>query len=632
MTTRPKRTPNEYPVLTLKPGGAVCEITIPMRPLRIYFQHIPGLSGLERDRGIAGLAYKLRIHGQPEIEGQTLANGKIDLPGLRPGMVGELDILGTRLWLRPLDYSADEATDGRTAMTIHAAKRRLMVAGYYDRPYCHEQGNQLPPAQVLDDRLDHIEIEDAILRFQVDTSLEPNGEIERREIVGGKIDTSREYGFHADTASTTIGQFHPDFIAQLAAHGGSAPPDTMTPCLPPPREPVKPPDVIGQPKVLERYFYDCQRFVPVRFERYVPPGQPFDPRYPELDERGYLDRNGPVVSLVEGKTIELRLLRLHVGVSAKLVLRSTDESVVKVKISEPVQGIVALTGVAGSDSADPTDAVIEVRFGSASGPVLHRLHVEVYKMIDVAVAVHFVAIGDRNNPSVPPIPPSWGKEDIKLLLDEASKIWQMAGIRFVATAWRDETVHLDQAGAMKKVEAPTVGELNRVTRHMNMYVAKATTGTPDIGWGGENWALLVAEQSQRGIGHGIEVMAHTVAHEIGHFLGLLHPGTVNRKGDQHAVLVAGGSVESHMLEDYWSRRSLMYAAVGLMPAHIPLAATTRQRGRQMDIGYGLGRPGYMLCCKVVPRIVSSNQKSEIATARGIALLNESENIMKRNKR
>ncbi|WP_458765484.1 zinc-dependent metalloprotease family protein [Cupriavidus basilensis] len=627
--------PASYPELTLKPGGAVCKVAIPLRPLRIYFQLFPGISRTEAERGLAGLSYKLRIPGQTDSEGTTEANGKILLPGLQPGITGELEILGTLIQLTARDYSDDEKTDSTTTMGIQGAKRRLMVLGYYDKPYRSVRPGQVAVSQIPDDKLDHIEIEDAILRFQVDSGIEPNGEIERHELAGSKIDPSQAFGFHRDLTGSNVKQFHPDFVAKLAAGGGSAPPGTMEPCTVPPPPRPKHKGTVGSakpgpsPKPLAREIYDGHRFVPVRFVRYNE-STTFHPGRPELDERGYREHDGPIVSLMAGQRIDLLLLRLHVGASVPLSFVSTDESTVK--ISQATGDLIELTGIAGlRNKAEGTTAAIEVRYGSPSGPLLHTLAVQVYAPINVAVAVHFVSIGQAGKPEIPRIPPSLQRPKLEPIFNKINDIWRAAGIRFEVKQWLNDTIDLTQAGAMTVKPAkdgqPAVNEfhavtsLNRKARHLNMYVVESTIGS-GIGWGLCNTALVAAEQMHGGQPSSQDQLIQTFAHEIGHFLGLWHPATHNPEGDDVHVQIQGRE-ERHNLEDFWSRRMLMYVYTGLNGIG-PLDANTRQRGRQQDVGNGWHVGGKMLCCKTVPKVVSSPEDSEIVTARGIALLNKSE--------
>jgi len=614
-----KQPPKTSAELTLKPGGAVCKVRLPLRPLRIYFQLMPGIKRPEAERGIAGLSYKLRIPGQPEASGTTEANGKILLPGLQPGLTGELEILGTLIHLQARDYSSEEKTDGTTTMGIQGAKRRLMVLGYYDKPYRPVRKNEPVVPQIPNDKLDHIEIEDAILRFQVDSDLEPNGEIERHELAGGMIDPAQAYGFHRDAFSSNVSKFHPNFVAKLAAGGGSAPPDTMTPCPVP--SPVK-----GQtaqvPPHLVREIYDGHRLVPVRFTRYNE-SKTYCPGRPELDERGYREHDGPIVSLMSGQSIDLLLQRLHVAPGAPLSITSTDESVVR--ITSATEGeLVGLVGQNGGDEAIPAQAKIEVRYGGIGGPLLHTLHVQVYMPIKVAVAVHFVAIGQKGNPAIPRVPPSLQRARLEPIFDKINDIWRAAGIRLVVAKWLHDTIDLNQAGVMTVTAAidefQAVTQLNRQAAHMNMYVVESMIGG-GIGWGAHDYALVAAEQIHGGKPSTQDQLVQTFAHEIGHFLGLWHPATHNPKGDNVTVTVAPGKTERHNLEDFWSRRMLMYGYTGLNHTDRALAADTRQRGRQSDIGNGSNVCGKMLCCKIVPKIVSSKNFSEIVTARKTAMLN-----------
>ena len=654
----PKPAPKKgasLPDLTLKPGGAVCKVELPLRPLRIYFQHMPGNTRTEAERGLGGLPYTLRIPNQPDVEDRTPESGQILLTGLQPGLTGELTILGTTLHLRVRDYSEDEHTDGETTMSIQGAKRHLMVMGYYDKPYrpVAPAPETLRPwerpttdSQQPDDKLGNPEIEDAILRFQVDNALEPNGEIERRLLVNGKIDPNEALGFHTDPAHSEFKRFQPEFVAKLAQGGGSAPPDTMVPC----KVPAGPaPKGNGIPTVtpLVREIYDGHRFIPVRFARYNPAIK-YDPDSPELDERGYTTHDGPILSLEVGHTVTLRLERLHMAYGVPLSVTSSDPGVVSV-VERP-GGLYKFTGVKGSEEAAPKQAVVEVRYGSSDGLLLHKLYVQVYAPIEVAVAVHFVSIGQkgRSEQDVPRIAPALSQSTIQQIfhgtpavtipataaMHGINHIWRAAGIRFSVTRWLDETIDLHQAGAMTAAtvkdaagndvlihEFDAITNLNRLPNHLNMYVVDSMVGG-GIGWGSKNTALVAADKMHGQTPSTRDRLVQTFAHEIGHFLGLWHPATVNAKGDDVVTKIPGGPPENHALQDYWSRRMLMYCYTSLITTYGPLAATTRQLGRQSNVGNGWDVGGKMLCCQVVPKIVSSADKSEIETARAIALQNQ----------
>ena len=603
--------------LTLKPNRAVRQVEVPLRPLRIFFQTYPGTTGPEDKRAIASIPYTLRIPGHDEIQGQTAPDGHIPLPGLQPDLVGELEVLDTIIRLVPRDFNEEEQLDGQSNLTIQGAKRRLMILGYYDLLYRTESSG--PDEQTPDDSLDHPEIENAILHFQVDHALEPNGEIERHEMKQDEtnprrwqIDAGQKYGFHRDLASSTIGQFHPDFVAALVASAGSAPPDSIGSASESP--PVS--DAVGQSLIRE--FYDGQRFVPVRFSR-LPPRNPgdVDPQRPELDERGYADgRFGPVVSLMTGSVIQVGLDRVHVSPATALLLQSTDASVATATLNGDV---VEITGVAGAGpTAQAAAATINVCLDDESQTVLHRLYVQVYDPIVVAVAVHFVSIGKlgESDDDVPPESPILNRESFFPILERVNNIWRAAGIQFNVneSAWLDERIDLAEVGVMRDTrdERHKVTDLNRADRHLNIYVVPniggAATGRTVSGIG-----VVVADHDKHGALVGEYQLAQTVAHEIGHFLDLMHPGTKSSWGDEWDA--PGG--ENHAMEDYWSRRMLMYGLPGLK-IEPDLPDKVRQRGRQRDVGNGEGRNGVMLCSRTVPAILSSSNHSEVEIARSAA--------------
>lgn len=483
----------------------------------------------------------------------------------------------------------------------------------------------MPDLQTPNDKLDHIEIEDAILHFQVDNGLEPNGEIEHSSMKASekKIDPDddKRYGFHKNLKSSTdtIRKFDPKFEGALAKLGGEAPPGTMQHVdisLPLPLRTAD--DRLPSPS-LDREIYDGQRFVPVRFSRWA--SGKFEPLKPETDERGYHDRRfGPVVSLMVGETIKVKLDRVHISPSAKLFFRSTDENIVKVDNNSDV---VELTGVTGSGSSEhPKEAQIEVRFSSENGPVLHRLYVEVYDEIKVAVTFHFVSIKSTTEAGKKP---ELDKQKFQSFFEKVNEVWRSAGISFDVKEGGDKEITLEKAGAVRgEGEKNAVFGLDNESSFLKVFFV-SSFDSPHLGSGRIGKGLLVAYHDQGSVDPLQDhVMIHVLAHEIGHVLGLNHPGTFDSNGDSISVevLVNGFRVpEDHSLQDYWSRRMLMYTnGFELKSVNARVDVNVRQRGRQSDVGYGLGNIGKMLCCRVVPQILSSTSDSEIVTARRAALI------------
>jgi hypothetical protein len=148
--------------------------------------------------------------------------------------------------------------------------------------------------------------------------------------------------------------------------------------------------------------FDERRIVLVRWGR-VPVPDPqlghYDPRFPEIDDRGHrAPESGPVVGMAAGQESVVRLTRTMIDPGASLWVGSDRESYVRV--TSPADGQlpsgpfadITLKGVAGSD----TDlARISVRYGSKTGPVLSTLVARSYAPLQVNVTLHRLLIRGR---------------------------------------------------------------------------------------------------------------------------------------------------------------------------------------------------------------------------------------------
>ncbi|MFJ4290951.1 hypothetical protein ACIP1U_14350 [Cupriavidus sp. NPDC089707] len=332
---------------------------------------------------------------------------------------------------------------------------------------------------------------------------------------------------------------------------------------------------------------------------------------------------------MKGQTIQVYLQRLHLFKAVPLAVISMDESVVTV--TQGSGDLWKFTGVQGGKGESPQGAMIEVHYRNASGPLLHRLYVEVYNRITVAVVVHAMTIGQIDDASIAPAGPSLSRSDIETLFNGVNDIWRAAGIQFEVESWLTEQIELRQAGTMDASEFSALTSTNRVPDKLNMYLVRSMTGA-GIGWGAPSTALVVGEMMAGATYHQQPPeVVQAIAHEIGHFLSLMHPGTLSSNGD-NLPNPAAGQTEDYAMQDYWSRRSLMYVATALWPTGSSLQPTVRQRGRQSDVGYGnIPYPsggfkrsgGKMLCCKIVGSIKSSGKLSEISAARKIAFQHRS---------
>jgi len=631
--------------LRLKPSRSVRDVPVERDYLRIYFQSYPGDTGDENVRGIAGIPYILRIPGaNKQISAETNASGEIPLRGLQLGMTAELEIFDTLLRLTPRDFNANEVRTGSQAddtepdapvdavvdkadvskpMKIQGAKRRLMILGYYDKPY--RAGS--PLSQTPDDKLNHIEIENAILHFQVDQKLEPNGEIERHPTIkdGSKpapsIDWGKIYGFHVsrnasvDTqGSVAPRRFDPGFVIKLTQAGGTAPAKAVEKIASQPPMPAREGNDSAPSSVLDRDIYDGQRFIPVRFAR--PDGINAQFRTPELDERGYDDmRYGPVVSLATGESIQVRLECVHLADPSSLLIKSTDPGIAEVTFDN--LQTITVKGVSGGGGSAPEKAVIEVRF-KKNPAVLHRLYVEVYNFIEVGVYVSFIQMtgsgGEKKRSAVQ-------KEEMQKAFGEVNRIWSAAAIKFKVLRWiSDEDFELKNPGHIDRDDCKKIifmhedkgnkfypENKHRISVYVTPFMPAGSNGMTDSDKGSVIYGWPDVESFPSDYER---TLARTVAHEIGHFLGLSHPGTLNGNGDEFDVIG-----KDHVMEDYWSRRMLMYPYVTGLNNKI-ITDEKRQHGRQNNVGNGESFPGEMIGCRAVTDISSRlGDQSEIQAAR-----------------
>lgn len=96
--------------------------TLMLRRVKLYFQRFPGTAGTDAERGIAGLAYTLRIDGRVAHTGTTAADGSLTLrvPAQSRAV---LEILGTQY-----DLTLQNHLDAVT--TMKGQQGRLAMLGY----------------------------------------------------------------------------------------------------------------------------------------------------------------------------------------------------------------------------------------------------------------------------------------------------------------------------------------------------------------------------------------------------------------------------------------------------------------------------------------------------------------------
>ena len=345
--------------------------------------------------------------------------------------------------------------------------------------------------------------------------------------------------------------------------------------------------------------YKSRRMHVVRFVR-AAAGNP-DLARPDLDDRGYVAERGPVVGVVEGSTITVRLLRALLDPAAPLFVTSGDPHAFTVtspadgRVPAGAQADIELRGVAGGN---PRAARLQVRFESAAGPVLHELTVWVFSLLQVRVAAHTVSIGSATAAAVAPTPPS-----VPAMITTINAIWRPCGVEFVLREEGAFTVTLATAGILDDtLPVGTVGEFNRLITarwragHLNVYFVRSFAGSAlglgfsTVGgaqftgiqastWGVSRPGVFLPQTNPGGFTRaGAMDWANDLGHEMGHFVGLGHPYGPTR-------------------DNTYSRRRLMHH-------NHPLGSLGDFRD---DVGYGAWMRGCLIPMKDLPQAMIDDQ-------------------------
>ena len=355
--------------------------------------------------------------------------------------------------------------------------------------------------------------------------------------------------------------------------------------------------------------YRTQRLVLVRFRRAVT-GNP-DPECPDIDERNYdAPHRGPLVGIMQGKTIKVKMQRLKIETSAPLFLTSSDTSIVKV--ADPAAGNlpnadeveIKLSGEDGG--TDVKKAKLQVRHGSLTGPIIHELHVWVFHPLDVDMTPHFVTISHGTN-SVAPV------ADINSIMDLVKAIWVHYGVTFSIGAVQNKTVTLATAGIVS--DSPFPGELrtllannwpdgtpNWVPNTINAYFVNQIGTGNTLGYGFSrasfggfglaNPGIILGDRTASSARADVMHWANDLAHEVGHFFRLWHPEQLQPPNER---------------EDTWSRRMLMHN-FNLMRGHARWPSGASQfRPRFDDAGYGSHRRGCMITLKNLSQLTTDDE-------------------------
>jgi len=402
---------------------------------------------------------------------------------------------------------------------------------------------------------------------------------------------------------------------------------------------------------IVKAIHKSERIVPVRFARAPDANNPsvssgpYDPNAPEPDDRGFLPHTtgGAVlpVGLNEATALaarpetRVRLIREDIEDAGALFV--TLESATAVAITVPTPGtalpntremMVKLRAVASGKTH------LEVRFGSTTGPIIHRLQVVVHPLIDVRVAGHVPTINGVpfiNPATLTPFPAQSTRTDasIRALVDTANVIYFPYGIRFVLDALIDRVGVLNNFKHQGMVDDESTEfnrttSLNRVQNTVNAYfvpqIADGTVLPNGTVRNPINRTIGVATSAKTNpINFGLFVSdiaasGQVIAHELGHLLNIVNDPTneflhINTKTDP-AIPGTGRVVR----DDIVTRRRLMYAFTSLRRDTTPPTRPYRD-----DVGYGDRTVGGVLTIKQLDNDKTDQEVKDVRkTAAGLS--------------
>ena len=354
-----------------------------------------------------------------------------------------------------------------------------------------------------------------------------------------------------------------------------------------------------------------QIVVPIRFARAI---SGFSERAsPEVDDRGFgmgtrpsgwsgTDVRGAMIGLMVNFDTQIKVVREDIDETAPLYVTCTAPSVIRVIEPTgggplPANGIFKVKGLTARGAAGK----IEVRLGSATGPVLGELEPHVFGMCRIPIQPHRVqcdtaaATGERSDTPIDEV------------LRRVRAIWWPCGIHIVydpaSRPIIDDNIQLSVLNQVKWVGDDSWAEVRRVlglqrTRlglapgtndhAINWYIIPRFNRAEWSGIGisrtkaneiGSDTGVLTAANAVDYSERGIEDAAWVLAHEIGHFLRLPHVQNRNR---------------DNPVRDTYGRRQLMYPIQGLPPA---AGAGLQSAPRINDVGYGHRVNGFLITMK-----------------------------------
>lgn len=341
--------------------------------------------------------------------------------------------------------------------------------------------------------------------------------------------------------------------------------------------------------------HDRQIICPLRFTRAVNGPPVIDA--PDVDDRGFAmgarpgtwgnsPARGAMVSIAEGDTVRVKLLREDIDATAPLFLTTTDAACATVAAPVgggplPADGIFQIHGVRDWASRPVS---IQVRLGNVAGPIIGEIEPHIFQMRRLRVFAHLVTINGTATartaaslvPSFQTINTIWRPLGIEFTYDpaqtrgEVNNGFQVAG-QMTTSMGTGTAGHTNTAQDWR--EFSTIINTRPVANHINLYFVQAAN---------EVFGLTFDNQVARPNGYGIvcadNATDNSIAHEIVHFLD-----NPNHAQDR----VAPGAAH----QDMWARRRIMWS---------PSPFTATGIAHRDNLGYGANIRGAFLTVKNLP--------------------------------